>query len=148
MERQIADQLAALALPLLDARKGKDPRAVAQILKLAADNRLSRGDLSAETGLSAKTLRYYAQGRTSSGRRWPGGALARELKRLGLEVQERGRRTAAEPARPRQTVEPAPEVKSRTEVEDDGAIVVRTRPGDPGYTDLLRHLIGERGTAH
>lgn len=145
MERQIADQLATLALPLLDARKGKDPRAVAQILKLAADNRLSRGDLSAETGLSAKTLRYYAQGRTSSGRRWPGGALARELKRLGLEVQERGRRTA-EPVKPRQTVEPEP--RPRTEVEEDGAIVVRTRPGDPGYTDLLRHLIGERGTAH
>lgn len=172
MEPQLSDQIATLAIPLLEARKPKDPRAVAQILKLAAEHEISQEELSQQTGLSRKTLRYYAQGRTSSGRRWP--PLVRAMRQLGLEPKaRRGSPTSPAKASPgsvsvptrdhllrqlsdsvrdhkaggRQDAaedEPEPDV----EVDDDGAIVTRHRPGTRGYAELLRHLVGGRGRSH
>lgn len=172
MEQRLSDQIATLAIPLLEARRPKDPRAVVQILRLAAEHEISQEELSQQTGLSRKTLRYYAQGRTSSGRKWP--ALVRAMRQLGLEPKARrgssmspprtspgsvtvpagdrllrqladsvrdhkagGRQDAAED-------EPEPDV----EVDDDGAIVTRHRPGTRGYAELLRHLVGGRGRPH
>lgn len=172
MEQRLSDQIATLAIPLLEARAPKDPRAVAEILRLAAEHEISQEDLSQQTGLSRKTLRYYWQGRTSSGRKWP--ALVRAMRQIGLEPKAR-RGSPTSPPRPspgsvtvptgdrllrqladsvrdhkaggRQDAaedEPEPDV----EVDDDGAIVTRHRPGTRGYAELLRHLVGGRGRAH
>lgn len=170
MEQRLSDQIATLAIPLLEARAPKDPRAVAEILRLAAEHEIPQEDLSQQTGLSRKTLRYYAQGRTSSGRRWP--ALVRAMRQVGVEPKARrgsptspprvspgavtvpagdrllrdlsasvqGRRGATQLAED----EPEPDV----EVDDDGAIVTRHRPGTRGYAELVRHLVGARGRTH
>lgn len=93
LDAALTEKLADLALPLLEEKGFKDPRSIAKILRLALEHEISTVTLSHLTGLSEKTLRFYSQAKTSSGR--PFRALRVALGRVKVPV--RGTREVSMP---------------------------------------------------
>ncbi len=92
LDAALTEKLADLALPLLEAKGYKDPKNIAKILRLALEHEISTADLSHLTGLSEKTLRFYSQAKTSSGR--PFRALRVALGNAKVPVRGSRERTA------------------------------------------------------